>query len=224
MTKSQIVNYARAGQLTDQMVAELFALPKEDVADALKDLTKVSVPDKFWFGLNKSMAKVIHEMNNPQAMEYFVEFFICNRKDSPLSFLENEELKWLLEEVEFEKAWNALRLYLSHVDIPFDQQKLVYESPHCSLFEAMIENQEIGYELEMRLVTDLQKDCSADERAAQLIRLKAYIAKYRLYDDAEVAMVRDKALADIAQDYAWRWGFCDRVMSGLLWELKRRIG
>ncbi len=91
----------------------------------------------------------------------------------------------------------------------------------------MVEYQEISNDLQKSLFTEMARSCDdVNARERQLAKIRAYIVKHRLCGDAEVEMVQrpEKELAEIIDRYAFKWGFCSQVQSGLLWRLVRRIG
>ena len=218
MTESEFVALARNGQLTDQMVAEFFALPEENIARALNDLAKIFHPETEgrWFGLHRSMAEVICEMNLPQAMWYYVKYYVCNPDQTIFwSELSDRELKWLIEEVDYDESYKILCLYIQEVTLSAEQQELVYLSPHTSLWDKMCEHQEIASELQQRLVRDCEK-ATGDDAYTLRVKFRDYIKNRKFCFEAEYDFLKSRQLFGFKRDYVKMQGVIERMRDIIL--------
>lgn len=212
-------------------LALLNQLTKEQVADYAKEPHLAKLEKVFhelaeetqllgwgWRGLEDWFTKIIREINSPELMLAYVKHYLNDDSTPCTIMLSDEDIRWLLHHESLDTCLKVLDAYLekrkiSHLNI----QKDIYENEHFSFFEVLIDHQEIFESLQERLVKNCRFECVKDPQ--KLIMLRAYIAKYRLCEEAEVKFVRTKALAELVSDYAWRYGFCNRVQSGLLWTL-----
>ncbi len=218
MDTKKIEELAMCNQLTTEAIAVFLTEHQLTEFDKIfQDLAERTSVDWGWSGFNTDFSKTICELNNPELMLSYVTHYLNDDEAvNNAKHLSRDDFRWLLQHEQLDLCLKIFTTYLEKRKIEdIETQKLIYAAEHFSFFEILAAHQEVDASLQINMIC---------EHTVRLIKLKAYISHHRLCEDAEVAFVKEKSLADLVADYAWRFGFCNRVQSGLLWRLLRRIG
>lgn len=224
MNKQEFMKELQSSSLVAGTVMDFFAQDKAIVAETLRVLAHMcSTDDGDWQGFRPAFAEVIQVvMKSPEAMSQYIKYFIVecwkNRRLKPI--LPTEQLRWMVEDVEFKQASQAIWEYLSWVTIPEDQQEIILYSPSTSFWGKVCENQEIAKELQGLLLRNAENVYGDSEWE---VKLGMYI-KHRKFDFSHEYIFltsSNRRVSSFKSEYVKNHGLSERMRDIMLVDLWR---
>lgn len=222
MDKQEFMRELQSNTLTAGTVVDFFAQDGAVVAETLRDLTqRGSMDEGDWPGFRPAFAEVIqYVLKSPQAMSQYIKYFIvtCWKNSRLKPILPTEQLKWMVNEVEFKQASEAISEYLSWVSIPVEQQEIIFLSSSTSFWDKMCEHQEIAKELQgllLRKVENVYGDSEWEEKLGMYIKNRKFDfpAEYVFFTSS------NRVVSSFKSKYVKNHGLSERMRDIMLTDL-----
>lgn len=224
MNKQEFMKELQSNTLTAGTVMDFFAQDAVMVAETLRDLTQRGSGDEGdWHGFRPAFAEVIqHVLKSPEAMSKYIKYFIveCWKNSRLKPILPTEQLRWMVGEVEFKQASDAIWEYLSWVTIPVDQQEIIMFSPSSSFWNKLCEHQEITPELQSKLLYNAERAFGNDV-AEWETKFGMYIRhrKFDFYTEYEFLASSIRRISHFKLQYVKNHGLSERMRDIMLTDL-----